>query len=162
MKKLLLATASCLAFLGMANACETTTMTRICYLRNYDSAHLAQHPDQSVTAMRISLSPLGLPYYSFRLSVGFRGDKDKWSRGNEGVCERFGPGMTCSTLRGGCDILPTYNDFYIEDKTKSIYLYPKHIIFNWGNNDERTLTKGKDDEVLRLDTTVCWKVKEDD
>jgi hypothetical protein len=163
MKKLLLATATCLAFVGMANACGTTTTTaRICYLRNYDRAHLARHPNQSVTAVRISLSPPGVRWqdsYGFDLSVSFRGDKDKWSWGNEGACERFGPGMTCSTLRGGCDITPTYNDFYIEDKPNSIYLYPKHIIFNWGIG-ERTLTKGKDDEVFRLDKTVCWKVED--
>jgi hypothetical protein len=119
MKKLLLATATCLAFVGMANACGTTTTTRICYLRNYDRTHLAQHPDQSVTAMRISLS------------------------------------------KGGCDTATTNNDFYIDDKQNSIYLYPKHIILNWGNNDERTLTKGKDDEVFKLDKTVCdWKVED--
>jgi hypothetical protein len=46
--------------------------------------------------MRISFSPLGQDSFYFGLSVSFRGDKDKWSRGNEGVCERFGPGMTCS------------------------------------------------------------------
>jgi hypothetical protein len=158
MKKLLLATATCLAFVGMANACETTTTTRICYLRNYDRAHLAQHPGQSVTAMRISLSPLEEDSYWFDLSVSFREDKDKWSWGIQGACERFGPGMTYSTLRGGCDITLTYNDFYIENKPKSIYLYPKHI--EMANNDVyRTLTKGKDDEVFRLDKTVCWKVK---
>jgi hypothetical protein len=166
MKKLLLATATCLAFVGMANACGTTTTTRICYLRNYDRTHLTQHPDQSVTAMRISLSsekgwlsPEGDGLYYFYLSVSFR--KDKWSRGAEGICERFGPGMTCSALKGGCDTATTNNDFYIDDKQTSIYLYPKHIILNWVNNDERTSTKGKDDEVFKLDKTVCdWKVED--
>jgi hypothetical protein len=160
-QKLLLATATCLAFVGTANACGTTTRTRICYLRNHDRTHLAQHPDQSVTAMRIFLSSEegwlsseGDDRYYFYLSVSFRKDKDKWSWGTEGICERFGPGMTCSTLKGGCDTATTNNDFYIDDKPKSIYLYPKHIIFNWGIG-ERTLTKGKDDEVFRLDKTVC-------
>jgi len=167
MKKLLLATAMCLAFVSMANACETTTPTRICYSRNYDRTHLAQHRNQSVAAMRISLSPLLEDSYWFVLSVSFREDKDKWEWGNEGACDRFGSGMTCATLRGGCDIIPKeHNDFYIENnKLKSIYLYPSHIeVSNGAKSDtylmsinRRTLTEGKDDKIFRLDKTVCWK-----
>jgi hypothetical protein len=170
MKKLLLATATCLAFAGIADACGETTTTRICYLRNYDRTHLAKHPNQSVAAMRISLSPLAEDSYTFDLDVQFREDKDNWSWITEGgICVRYGPGMNCATFNGGCDVLvETKSHFYINrENPKTLYLYPRHIELSNGKNgriltegNSRILTKGKDDEVFRLDKTVCWKVEE--
>jgi hypothetical protein len=124
MKKLLLATATCLAFAGIANACGETTTTRICYLRNYDRTHLAKHPNQSVAAMRISLSPLAEDSYTFDLDVQFREDKDNWSWITEGgICVRYGPGMNCATFNGGCDVLvETKSHFYINrENPKTLY-----------------------------------------
>jgi hypothetical protein len=106
MKELLLATATCVAFAGMANACGTTTTDRVCYLRTYDRAHLAQHPNQSVAAIRVSLSPLAQDRYFFDLDVQFRDDYDNWAWITEGgICVRYGPGMNCATFSGGCDVL---------------------------------------------------------
>jgi len=168
MKELLLATATCLAFAGMANACGTAT-TRICYLRNYDRAHLAKHPNQSVAAMRISLSPNGQDSYTFDLDVQFREDKDNWSWATEGgICVRYGPGMNCATLHGGCDVQVEKNsNFYMNDKNpKTLDLYPREIELNESKNgrflregNSRILTGGKDDKIFRLDKTVCWKVE---
>jgi hypothetical protein len=167
MKELLLATATCVAFAGMANACGTTTTDRVCYLRTYDRAHLAQHPNQSVAAIWVSLSPLAQDRYFFDLDVQFRDDYDNWAWITEGgICVRYGPGMNCATFSGGCDVLvETKSNFYLNHKnSKTIYLYPREIeLFNGENGriirggDKRILKGGKDDEIFRLDKTVCWK-----
>jgi hypothetical protein len=162
MKELLLATATCLAFVGMANACGgTTTTNRVCYSRSYDLTHLAKHPYQGVAAMRIALSPLEPPY-DFDLDVQFREDKDKWSWNVSGICQDYGPGFNCGIINDGCEPIGDGRHFYITKNQKAVYLYPREIQLNgetkvgkWG--DERVLTKGKDDKVFRLDKTVCWK-----
>jgi hypothetical protein len=171
MKELLLATATCLAFAGMANACGTTTTNRVCYLRTYDRAHLAKHSDQTVSAMRISLSDsdLATGLYDFDLSVQFRGDNDKWQWATRGVCYRFGPGMTCVEILDGCDTSES-NHFYITQNPNTLYLYPSKINLHRGDltkisgikeeripSDERILDEGKDDKIFRLDKAACWK-----
>jgi hypothetical protein len=169
MKELLLATAACCIVLNVANACGgTTTTNRVCYLRAYDRAHLAKHSDQTVSAMRIALSPLEPPH-DFDLSVQFRGDNDKWQWATTGVCYRFGPGMTCVEILDGCDTLES-NHFYITQNPNTLHLYPREINLHRGNlanvsndkkqripSDERILNDGKDDKIFRLEKTVCWK-----
>jgi len=176
MKKLLLATAGCLAFAGVANACGEMTSKSICYLRNYDRAHLAKHPDQFVSAMRISLSPAAENYLYFELGVQFREDKirvdndknkDKWEIWTaDGLCSPYGPGFTCTQILDGCDISEEKLFLYIHRKTSEmIYLHPRRIeLYNGGaatgKNNEISrifLPQGKDDDIFRLDKTVCWK-----
>jgi len=150
----------CLAFVGAANACGTKSAPRICYLRNYDRTHLAKHPDQTVTNMRISLSLLPPvnptskdDYYIFDLNVQFREDKDNWSWTSGGMRLHYGPGLTCAVIEDGCDVTGDDKHFYINHKNpKSIYLYPRSIkLFHRANNDiSRILTGGKDDEIFRL------------
>jgi hypothetical protein len=108
----------------------------------------------SSTAMRISLDD-----NFFDLGVRFREDKDNWWTNRGGVCERYGPGMTCTALEDGCDVLEQKNHFYINHKnSKTIYLYPRRIdLYNWPMKNHSILTGGKDDEIFRLDKTVCWK-----
>jgi hypothetical protein len=63
------------------------------------------------------------------------------------------------------------NHFYINYKDpKALYLYPRRIeLYNWvemaGKNN--TISRwifdgGKDDHILRLDKTVCWKEDEEE
>jgi hypothetical protein len=94
MKKLLLATAACCIGLNGANACGGVSIPKACYSRVYDAAHLAKHPDQTVSAMRFSDSDT----FDFDLDIQFRGDKDKWAWKLTGVCNDFGPGMMCGGL----------------------------------------------------------------
>jgi hypothetical protein len=173
MRELLLATATCLAFAGMANACGPT-IPRVCYLRTYERAHLAKHPNQFVSAMRVSLSPAAENYQYFELGVQFREDKirvdndknkDKWEIWTaDGLCSPYGPGLTCTQILDGCDIGEEKLHFYIHRKTsETIYLHPRRIeLYNGaatGKNNEisRIFLPQKDDDIFRLDKTVCWK-----
>src|SRR5262249_39769165 len=104
--------------------------------------------------------------FIFRLDVQFREDKD-WSWATEGgICVRYGPGMNCATFQGGCDIVVEKNsNFYLDHRNpKTVYVYPREIELNESKNgrflrggNRRILTGGKDDEIFRLDRTVCWK-----
>jgi hypothetical protein len=162
MKKLLLATAACCIVLNGANACGGTAMPKACYSRVYDAAHLAKHPEQTVSAIRMAPSDA----FDFDLDIQFRGDKDKWAWKVSGVCDDFGPGLTCGVILDGCEPWGgAINHFYITyDKNRtSLYLYPKkiplEIISDKLSDDSkiRFFTEGKDDKVFRLDKTACWQ-----
>ena len=126
MKKLLLATVVFAGLMGSANACGG--IPRVCYSRIYDSTHLAKHPDQTVSAMRIALSDSDIAegLSDFDLSVRFRGDHDKWQWATRGSCYRFGPGMTCVEILDGCDTSES-NHFYITQNPNTLYVYPSKI-----------------------------------
>jgi hypothetical protein len=169
MKKLLLATAALCVFSTGVNACGG--VPRFCYSRIYDSTHLAKHPDQAVSAMRIALSDSDIAegLSDFDLSVQFRGDHDKWQWATTGTCYRFGPGMTCVEILDGCDTSES-NHFYVTQNPNMLYLYPSKINLHRGDlteisankeeriaSNERILNEGKDDKIFRLDKTACWK-----
>jgi hypothetical protein len=168
MKKLLLAIGGFCLFSTGANACGE--IPRLCYSRIYDSTHLAKHPDQTVSAMRIALSGSDIAEGSdFNLSVQFRGDHDRWQWATTGFCYRLGPGMTCVEILDGCDTTES-NHFYITQNPNTLYLYPSKINLHRGDltkisvdkqdrtaSDERLLNEGKDDKTFRLDKAACWK-----
>jgi len=161
MKKLLLAKAAFCCLATSANACGGTTTPKLCYSRVYDAAHLAKHPEQTISGMRMSLPS---DSFDFDLSIQFRGDKDKWAWNVSGICNDFGPGMICGVILDGCEPSGDGKHFYITyDKNRtSLYLYPKQIPLEivsdkLGDNKNRILTEGKDDKIFRLDKTVCWK-----
>jgi hypothetical protein len=54
MKKLLLASVAVLSVLG-ASVAHTETDVLGCFVRTYDKAHLAEHPDQLVTAVKLHI-----------------------------------------------------------------------------------------------------------
>ena len=168
MKKLLLASVAALSMITAAQACGAPTTNRICNTRTYDRAHLAKHPNQTVSAMRISLDsdlPAG---YDFNLSVKFRGENDKWQWATGGFCYRFGPGMTCVEIPDGCDTSES-NHFYITQNPNALFLYPNRIPLHRGDlgtigakeeripSNERILEEGQDDKIFRLDKAACWK-----
>ena len=77
--------------------------------------------------------------------------------------------MTCVEILDGCDTSES-NHFYITQNPNTLYLYPSKINLHRGDltkisvikeeriaSDERILNEGKDDKILRLDKTACWK-----
>jgi hypothetical protein len=162
MKKLLFATVACCLFATGANACGGVEIPKACYSRVYDVAHLAKHPDQTVSAMRFSDSDT----FDFDIGVQFRGS-DKWWDAT-GICNDFGPGMICGVILDGCEPTGNGRHFYItyNKNRTSLYLYPKNIILDTTLDEatersaERILTEGKDDKVFKLDKTVCQKKKQ--
>src|SRR5215475_11026116 len=90
--------------------------TYACFVRHYDAAHLAQHPKQNVSTMKLLMTAeqeaeAKTISYSFRLGVAYRhraGNFDSSGYCNHAVAEdaggeiRFGCGVDCDG--GGIDV----------------------------------------------------------
>jgi hypothetical protein len=133
-----------------------------CFVRRYDADHLAQHPKQKVSAMKLLMTaeipPDEQAYsYSFRLGVKYRhrsGDFDSSGNCSHAVAEdagneiRFGCGVDCDG--GGIDVALSK-----DDKSAIIKLEQVRI---WQHNKpdddaEMSLVAGADDKMFRLDRT---------
>jgi hypothetical protein len=147
-----------------------------CFVRRYDAAHLAQHPLQKVSVMKLLISTEKDPdfpvfQYAFRLGVNYRdrpGDFD--SSGNCGhaptikdpdnsdippedrVTKPTGIDFECDVDcdGGGVNVTLSNND-------KSVILTLDHIRIWKGNSPDAdaagALQAGKDDKIFRLDRT---------
>ena len=131
-----------------------------CFVRVYDRAHLARHPLQKVTAMKLLMTAekepeAGSPSYSFRMGVTFTRRPGNFD--SSGECSaamaaiagegkaQFGCGVDCDG--GGISIEMTR-----EDKATLVRLDRIRI---WRNNKPEEegleMSGGADDRVFRLD-----------
>lgn len=139
-----------------------------CFVRHYDAAHLARHPQQKVTVMKLLVTGEGKPAdeeemkekgpltnYSFRLGLRFRdraGNFDSsgycgYPRAIEETPDKLRLGCSVDCDGGGISIEMANND-------KSTLVRPTRVRI-WQNNqpdDEGAdLSGGADDRVFRLD-----------
>jgi hypothetical protein len=132
-----------------------------CFVRRYDPDHLARHPLQKVSAMKLLVSaeipPGETINYSFRLGFKYRhraGDFDSSGSCNHFVTEegakemRFGCGVDCDG--GGINVAMS------RDNRSAIVRLERITV--WQNNkpddDARdSLVAGADDKIFRLDRT---------
>jgi len=138
-----------------------------CFVRRYDTEHLAQHPKQKVASMKLLVSAETDAedkqlHNSFRIGFRYRhrsGDFD--SSGSchhavftkEGNEVRLGCGIDCEG--GGLGIALTKDDRSAVVRLESIriWLHNKPT-----EDDDRTLVAGSDDGIFRLertDTSEC-------
>jgi hypothetical protein len=133
-----------------------------CFVHRYDADHLAQHPKQQVSAMKVLMtaevpSDEETHNYSFRLGVKYRhrpGDFDSSGDCGHVVAEdagdeiRFGCGVDCDG--GGIEVALSK-----DDKSAIVRLEQVRI---WQHNKpdeeaEHSLVGGADDKIFRLDRT---------
>jgi hypothetical protein len=145
MKPFLLA-AIALAALGAPSVAEPLAG---CFTRTYDRAHLAKHPDQTVTAVKLKLIATN-NRYDFILAFKVRGS-NKTLR-TEGFCmpdERGRAGLNC---RVECD----GGGIFVSHRANDLMMHLDHIRVV-GSCDEsvidsgQDLSGGKDDREFRLD-----------
>ncbi len=134
-----------------------------CFSRHYNAQHMAQHPLQKVTVMRLLLSAERDPddnkrAYSFRLGVNFRnrpGDFDSSGdcahlTGDEAAKQKidFGCGVDCDG--GGISINLAPDNASVLVKLEAIRIWKGK-----DNDDDAAseLKAGADDKVFRLDRT---------
>jgi len=131
-----------------------------CFVRRYDPDHLARHPKQKVSAMKLLVSA-EIPEdekklnYSFRLGVKYRhrsGDFD-----SSGFCNHFVPEDAGDEIRFGCGVDCEGGGINValskDDKSAIIRLERIRI---WQNNKpddeaEDSLVAGADDKIFRVD-----------
>ncbi len=134
-----------------------------CFTRHYDAQHLAQHPLQKVSVMKLLVSAERDPEdkklaYSFRLGVNFRnrpGDFDSSGdcahlTGDGAAKEKidFGCGVDCDG--GGISINLAQDNASVIVKLESIRIWKGK---DYDEDAATSLKAGADDKVFRLDRT---------
>jgi hypothetical protein len=145
-----------------------------CFAHIYDKVHLAQHPDQIVTAVKLKIYPSPSDPSSRWFAIWIHRRGEYKALHNEGACNQDGPSTWCYIECGGGGVRLT-------PRSNSIILMRLGIQPPFGPNgeaiqrDERItmtpcgttdnddgtgveVTGGKDDHVFlltRVDDTVC-------
>ena len=129
-----------------------------CFARRYDASHLAQHPKQKVSAMKLLLTAEKTPdeptVHMYKIGVQFRGKPGNFDGDSacsyliddEGKKETsFNCGAECGG--GGFEVAMAKDDKSVIVRVDTIGIYDrKHP-----DGDLLTLEGGKDDKVFRLD-----------
>ena len=142
-----------------------------CFVRRYDTAHMAQHPLQKVTVMKLLITAEMVPddkvlEYSFRLGVNFRdrpGDFDSSGDCGHAAVTKV-PDNAETEIPAGVDIVCAVDcdgggvTVSLANKDASLIVKPLDRIRIWkGKNFDETATTalnaGADDKVFRLDRT---------
>lgn len=142
-----------------------------CFTRRYDAAHMAEHPQQKVTVMRLLITSEKMPDdqyldYSFRLGVNFRdlpGDFDSSGECGHAAAIRAlhpdtdlpvttGIDFNCSVDcdGGGIAVTLANNDASMIVKLDRITIWKGN---SPDENAKQGLQGGADDKVFRLDRT---------
>ncbi|WGS22244.1 MULTISPECIES: hypothetical protein [unclassified Bradyrhizobium] len=144
-----------------------------CFVRRYDADHLAQHPRQKVSAMKLLVTAEGGPEdkalnYSFRLGIQYRHRTGNFD--SSGYCDhaiaiaagsevRFDCGVDCEG--GGINVALSK-----DDKSATIRLQ-KIVVWNRDKPDDEAgdaLVAGADDKIFRVDradTSECAELVTD-
>ena len=133
--------------------------TYACFVRRYDAGHLAQHPKQKVSTMKLLVTAENPPEekttnYSFRLGVQYRhrpGKFDSSGYCNHVVAEdkgneiRYGCGVDCEG--GGIDVA-------MKDDKSAIIRLERIVVWERNKPDDEAsdaLLAGADDKIFRVD-----------
>ena len=131
--------------------------TYACFVRRYDASHLAQHPKQKVSAMKLLVTAEDAPEdktvnYSFRLGFKYRhraGNFDSSGYCNHVVAEsgeiRLGCGVDCD---GGGIGVAMRDDKSALIRLERIRIWERNKPDDDASND---LVAGADDKIFRVD-----------
>jgi hypothetical protein len=131
-----------------------------CFARRYDAAHLRQHPQQKVTAMKLLVSAEIVPEdhalnYSFALGMKFRdrkGNFDTMGSCGHPTAEQESPDKLVLGCGVDCDGGGLQIEMANVDKSVIVRLDRVAIWNNDKPDDERdSLEAGADDKAFRLD-----------
>jgi hypothetical protein len=139
----------------------------VCFVRQYDAAHLAQHPQQTVRLMKLLLTAEVVPEdtalnYGFRMDLKLR--KKSASYGTGGNC---GHAKATEDDEGrahlGCGVDCDGGSFTVElkDDNKSLLVKVDSVRISREDDDEDSSTHlgDKDDKLFRLDRSPIEQCK---
>lgn len=147
------------AFDGRMFAAPLGEKTYACFVRRYDANHLAQHPKQKVSAMKLLVTAENPPEekitnYSFRIGVKYRhrpGNFDSSGYCNHIVAEdkgheiHFGCGVDCE---GGGINVAMKDDKSVIIRLERIRIWERNKPDDGASKD---LEAGADDRIFRVD-----------
>jgi hypothetical protein len=138
--------------------------TYACFTRSYDSEHLAEHPQQKVSAMKLLLTAEKYPEdneinYSFRLGVKYRNKSGNYDSSGDCGHGKFtdektneavlGCGVDCDG--GGLGVSLAKDDKSVIVKLERIRIWKDR---NYDEDAAQDLVAGADDKSFRLDRTT--------
>jgi hypothetical protein len=130
-----------------------------CFARRYDPDHLARHPQQKVSAMKMLVSAEVPPEeqitnYSFRLGLKARHRAGNFD--SSGSCSHFVPEDAGDEIRLGCGVDCDGGGLNVaisKDDNSAVIRLERIRIWRNGKPDEEhdSLVAGADDKMFRLD-----------
>ena len=133
--------------------------TYACFVRRYDASHLAQHPKQKVSAMKLLVTAEDAPEdktvnYSFRLGFKYRHRAGNFD--SSGFCSHIVAANTGGEIRLGCGVDCEGGGIEVAMKDDKSALIRLERIRIWERNKpdddaSNDLVAGADDKIFRVD-----------
>jgi hypothetical protein len=133
--------------------------TYACFVRRYDAGHLAQHPKQKVSAMKLLVTAEDAPEdktvnYSFRLGFKYRHRVGNFD--SSGYCSHIVAENTGGEIRLGCGVDCEGGGIEVAMKDDKSALIRLERIRIWERNKpdddaSNDLVAGADDKIFRVD-----------
>src|SRR4051794_4226738 len=141
--------------------------TYACFVRRYDASHLAQHPKQKVSAMKLLVTAEDAPEdktvnYSFRLGFKYRHRAGNFD--SSGFCSHI-VANTGGEIRLGCGVDCEGGGIQVAMKDEKSALIRLERIRIWERNKpdddaSNDLVAGADDKIFRVDRTDLHECSE--
>lgn len=151
--------ATAAAFDGRMFGRPLSQKTYACFVRRYDASHLAQHPKQKVSAMKLLVTAEQAPEdkaanYSFRL--GFKNRHRAGNFDSSGYCSHVVAENSGGEIRLGCGVDCEGGGIEVAMKDDRSALIRLERIRIWERNkadDDASnyLVAGADDKIFRVD-----------
>jgi hypothetical protein len=142
--------------------------TYACFVRRYDASHLAQHPKQKVSAMKLLVTAEDAPEdktvnYSFRLGFKYRHRAGNFD--SSGFCSHIVAENTGGEIRLGCGVDCEGGGIQVAMKDEKSALIRLERIRIWERNKpdddaSNDLVAGADDKIFRVDRTDLHECSE--
>jgi hypothetical protein len=147
------------AFDGRMFGAPLSQKTYACFVRRYDASHLAQHPKQKVSAMKLLVTAEEAPEdktinYSFRLGVKYRHRAGNFD--SSGYCSHIVAENSGGEIRLGCGVDCEGGGIEVAMKDDRSALIRLERIRIWERNKadddaSNDLVAGADDKIFRVD-----------
>ena len=142
--------------------------TYACFVRRYDAGHLAQHPKQKVSAMKLLVTAEDAPEdktvnYSFRLGFKYRHRAGNFD--SSGFCSHIVAENTGGEIRLGCGVDCEGGGIQVAMKDEKSALIRLERIRIWERNKadddaSNDLVAGADDKIFRVDRSDLHECSE--
>ena len=142
--------------------------TYACFVRRYDAGHLAQHPKQKVSAMKLLVTAEDAPEdktvnYSFRLGFKYRHRAGNFD--SSGYCSHIVAESSGGEIRLGCGVDCEGGGIEVAMKDDKSALIRLERIRIWERNkpdddESNDLVAGADDKIFRVDRTDLHECSE--
>src|SRR5258705_9669376 len=140
--------------------------TYACFVRRYDASHLAQHPKQKVSAVKLLVTAEDAPEdktvnYSFRLGFKYRHRAGNFD--SSGYCSHILAENAGGEIRLGCGVDCEGGGMAMKDDKSALIRLERIRIWERNKPDDdasNDLVAGADDKIFRVDRSDLHECSE--